>query len=149
MEAQEKVLWESHAFFWRYFFWLIFAYIFFTIVLIASILVWILWIIAVIAYGILAIPLILQFIKWKSLFYKITDERIIIRTGILNIHERSIILEKIENFEMKRTLIDRLFNTGDIILYTDGESAEGVLYDVPNILAVEQILTDLLGQGAT
>ena len=137
-------MWESHPFFWKYFYWIVLCYIFFTIVLILAIWVWILWIISLIAYIILAIPLLMQFIRWKRIFYKITDERVVIRTGILNIHERSIIVQKIENFEVHRTLIDRIFNTGDINFFTEGEYHEGSLDDVPQISVVEDILTDLL-----
>ena len=54
-------------------------------------------------------------------------------------------IQKIENFEVVRTLIDRIFNTGDIIFLTEGESTEGALNDVPTINEVEKILTDLLG----
>ena len=144
MEAQEKGLWESHPFFWKYFYWIVLCYVFFTIVLILAIWVWILWIISIIAYIILLVPLLMQFIRWKRIYYKITDERVVIRIGLLNIHERSIIVQKIENFEVHRTLIDRLLNTGDINFFTEGEHHEGSLDDVPKISVVENILTDLL-----
>ncbi|NVM52436.1 MAG: PH domain-containing protein [Candidatus Helarchaeota archaeon] len=130
----------------KYFYWLVLSYIFFTIILILAIWVWILWIVSVIAYGVLAIPLFIQFIRWKSIYYKITDERIVIRKGILNINERSIMVDKIENFEVKRNIIDRILNTGDIIFFTEGEKQEGALEDVPKIRTVEDIITDLLGQ---
>ena len=145
MESKEKLLWESHPFFWKYFYWLVLAYIFFTVVLIAAIWIWILWIIAVIAYVILLVPLMLQIYRWKRIHYRITDERVVIKTGILNIHERSIMILKIENFEVTRNLVDRIFNTGDITFFTEGESQEGALNDVPKISDVEKILTDLLG----
>jgi len=146
MEEQEKSLWESHPLFLKYFWWIILSYIFFTIILILAIWVWILWIVSVIAYGLLCIPLLMQFIRWKRIYYKITDERVIIKLGILNIHEKSIMLDKIENFEVKRNLVDRLLNTGDIIFLTEGEATEGTLEDVPKIREVENILTDLLGR---
>jgi len=148
MESQEKILWESNPFFWKYFYWLVLAYIFFTIVLIAAIWLWILAIVALIAYVILLVPLVLQVYRWKRIHYRISDERVVIKTGILNISEKSIILQKIENFEVIRTLIDRLFNTGDIIFLTEGEGSEGALEDIPGITEVEKILTDLLGPPA-
>ncbi len=146
MEGQEKILWESNPYPLKYFYWVILSYIFFTIVLILAIRVWILWIVAVIAYIILLVPLLIQFIRWKKIHYMITDERVVIRTGILNINERSIMINKIENFEVKRNIIDRILNTGDITLFTEGESQEGSLEDVPKITDVEHILTDLLGE---
>ena len=145
METQEKILWQSHPFFWKYFYWLVLAHVFFLIVLIAAIWLWILALVAAIAFVILLIPLCMQIYRWKRIHYRISDERIVIKTGIFNIHEKSIMIQKIENFEVVRTLIDRLFNTGDIIFLTEGESTEGSLNDVPTINEVEKILTDLLG----
>ncbi|TFG04535.1 MAG: PH domain-containing protein [Promethearchaeota archaeon] len=146
MKSQEKTYWESHPFFWKFFYWIVLCYVVFLIVLVVSIWVTILFIVSLIAFAILAFPALLQFIRWKSIFYRITDERVFIRIGILNITERSILLDKIEHFQMIRTLIDRLFNTGDILFFTDGEKSEGTFYDVPKIRAVEGILTDLLGR---
>lgn len=144
-ESSERILWESHPFAWKYFYWLILSYAFFTFLFIFNFWIPILWIVSLIAYVILAVPLLLQFIRWKRIHYKITDERVVIRTGILNIHERSILVQKIENFEVTRSLVDRIFNTGDISFFTEGEHQEGSLDDVPRISYVEDILTDLLG----
>lgn len=145
VEDQEQSLWESHPFFWKYFYWLVILYVIFTIVLFLTITTGYLWLISIIAYIVLAIPTILQFIKWKRTYYKITEKRIIIRIGILSVHEKSVMVDKVENFEVVRGLIDRLFNTGDIIFHTEGESdPEGSLKDVPKIRSVEQIVTELL-----
>ncbi len=145
MDAQEKVLWESHPFIWKFFYWILLLYIGFTVLLIAAIWVTILFVVSLIAYAILAVPLLLQFIRWKRVYYLITERRLIIRIGIFNITENSIVIDKIKNFQVQRTVIDRLLNTGDILIYTEeGQKFEAALYDVPKIRNVEEILTDLI-----
>lgn len=67
--------------------------------------------------------------------------------GIFNVKETNIMVEKIENFEVHRTLVDRIFNTGDIMFLTEGEATEGGIYDVPKIRQVEKIITDLLSRS--
>ena len=148
MEAeQERVLWESHPFIWKYFYWLVLLYILFTITLIAAIWITILVVVSLIAYAVLAVPLLLQFIRWYKIYYKITEKRVIIRIGIFRIDEKNIMVEKIENFTIHRTIVDRIFNTGDIAFLTEGEETEGGLDDVPKIRKVEEILTDLISRS--
>ena len=147
MEEQERSLWESHPFIWKYMYWIVLCYIFFTIVLIFAIWIYILAIVSLIAYAILAVPLLIQFYRWKRIFYRITEKRVIIRIGIFNINEKSVMIDKIENFQVERTIIDRILNTGDIVIYTEtGQQFDAVLYDVPKIRTVEEILTELLSQ---
>lgn len=146
-EQQERTLWESHPFLWKYFYWLILLYILFTVALIAAIWIPILLIVSLIAYGVLAVPLILQFYRWYRIYYTITEKRVIVKIGIFNIDEKSIMVDKIEHFDVHRTLIDRILNTGDIVFHTEGELApEASLHDVPKIRNVEDILTDLLSR---
>ena len=119
MEAQEeRALWESHPFIWKYFYWIFLGYILFTFMLIAAIWIPILVWVSLIAYAVLAIPLLMQFIRWKRIYYKITEKRVIVKIGIFNISEKSVMIDKIENFDVERTLADRIFNTGDIIFHT-------------------------------
>lgn len=147
MDDQEQSLWESHPFFWKYFYWLVILYLLFTIILIFAIWIPILLIVSLIAYGVLAFPLFLQFYRWKKIYYKITEKRVVIKIGIFNVNEKSIMIDKIEHFDVKRSLIDRIFNTGDIIFHTESETTpEAILGDVPRIRTVEEILTDLLSR---
>ncbi|MHA1276972.1 MAG: PH domain-containing protein [Candidatus Helarchaeota archaeon] len=146
MEEQESSLWESHPFFWKYFYWIVLAYFFFLIVLIAAIWIYIFIFVSLIAFVILAVPALLQYFRWYRIYYRITDKRVTIRIGIFKIDEKNIMVEKIENYWIERTLIDRLFDTGDIIFHTEGEAMEGDLKDVPRIHTVEKILTDLLSK---
>ncbi|MHA1130620.1 MAG: PH domain-containing protein, partial [Candidatus Helarchaeota archaeon] len=92
------------------------------------------------------VPALLQYFRWYRIYYRITDKRVTIRIGIFKIDEKNIMVEKIENYWIERTLIDRLFDTGDIIFHTEGEAMEGDLKDVPRIHTVEKILTDLLSK---
>ena len=146
-EQQERALWESHPFIWKYFYWIFLGYIFFTVLLIMAIWVNILVWVSLIAYAVLAVPLLLQFIRWKRIYYKVTEKRVVIKIGIFNISEKSLMIDKIEHFDVERTIADRIFNTGDIIFHTEGSPApEASLYDVPKIRTVENILTDLLSR---
>ncbi len=144
MEDQESSLWESHPFVWKYFYWIVLAYILFLLVLIAAIWVYIFVYVSLIAFAILAFPALIQFFRWYKIYYKITAKRVIIRVGIFRIDEKSIMVEKIENFTIHRTIIDRILNTGDITFFTEGEETEGGLNDVPKIRSVEKILADLI-----
>lgn len=79
--------------------------------------------------------------------YRITNYRIIEKRGIINIKEDSINWEKISNYSLTQSAIDRLFNIGTIRLYSMGgieAEAEVTLKKVSNIHKIEALLDKLI-----
>lgn len=63
------------------------------------------------------IPLVLvPYVKWATTKYIITDQRIITRTGLIKISGESIPLDKINSVKFTKSFIDRLFNSGSIVI---------------------------------
>ena len=80
----------------------------------------------IIAYGVLALPLI--FLRYFRFRYRITPKEIIIQSGILTRQHRSIPIEKIQNIEIEQSLLPRLFGTAKVKIETAGSAkTEGVL----------------------
>ena len=79
--------------------------------------------------------------------YYITNFRIVERKGIVNIKEDSINWEKISNYSLTQSAIDRLFNVGTIRLYSMGgieEEAEVTIKRAPHIHKIKALLEKLI-----
>ena len=98
------------------------------------------WLVAVL----LLIPVtFVPWLKWLTSTYTITNRRIITRTGILNKKGNDIPLAKISNVSYERSVIDRLFGCGTLILQTSAE-VPLLLDDIPNVEKVHVRMTELL-----
>ncbi len=83
-------------------------------------------IVAVVAYGVLALPLIaLRYYRFR---YQITPKEIVIQSGVLNRQNRSIPIERIQNIEIEQSLLPRMLGTAKVKIETAGSAkTEGVL----------------------
>ncbi|MFD2758612.1 PH domain-containing protein [Gulosibacter faecalis] len=92
---------------------------------------------------------LVPWINWFTTTYTITDRRVITRAGVFNKRGHDIPLRSVSNVAYERSLIDRMFRCGTLVLET---SADNPLYldDIPNIEQVHVRMTELLhrlGQG--
>jgi len=79
--------------------------------------------------------------------YYITNYRIIEKRGIISIKEDSINWEKISNYSLTQSAIDRLLNIGTIRLYSMGgieEEAEVTIKRAPHIHKIKALLEKLI-----
>jgi putative membrane protein len=83
-------------------------------------------ILAVLLYGVLALPLI--FLRYFRFRYQITEREVLIHSGVLTRQHRSIPIERIQNIEIEQSLLPRLFGTAKVKIETAGSAqTEGVL----------------------
>lgn len=77
--------------------------------------------------------------------YAITSERIVERTGLININQDSIYWKKLSNFSLKQGLFDRLFGIGTIELWSLGgeDKPQIVIKRAPNFKKIVEHLNKL------
>ncbi|MHA1311044.1 MAG: PH domain-containing protein [Candidatus Helarchaeota archaeon] len=155
MSSEEKLLWSDNPFWLNYFIHVLILIIIDICGLVAGfflgqynqLLGFSLILTFSIVLLVLGIWLIIQLFKWKSVTYFIYDDKIVISKGIINKDMINVMVDKIEFYKVKKSLIDRIWGTGDIQIYTGeevGNEAEAVLRDVSNIEKVEDILKTVL-----
>lgn len=78
--------------------------------------------------------------------YAITNNRIIEKSGIINIEEDSIYWEKVANYELKQNLFDRIFKVGTIKIWSTGgeEEPEVIIKKAPNVKRIRLLLDKLI-----
>lgn len=50
--------------------------------------------------------------------YRLTEDRLFLITGLLNIKEEELILYRVLDISMRRSLTDRIFGVGTVVLYS-------------------------------
>ncbi len=74
--------------------------------------------------------------------YKLTDEKLLIETGVLSISQEEIRLYRIMDVSVKCTLFQRLFNVGTIhCCSADKSCPEFDIRDVKNAIQVKELLS--------
>lgn len=66
---------------------------------------------------------IVPFLKWATTMYLFTDQRIITRTGLLRISGESISLSKVNSVQFTKSLLERLYGSGSLIIESAAENA--------------------------
>ncbi|HEX8496210.1 MAG TPA: PH domain-containing protein, partial [Actinomycetales bacterium] len=103
----------------------------------------------VVAVGLLCVWWsLLPFLRWRARTYTVTTQRLRTRDGIVSRSGLSLPLLRVNDVSYQRSLVDRVFGCGTLVLQTAAEGAL-VLRDVPEVERVHLVLTDLvLAAGA-
>ena len=73
-----------------------------------------------------------RFINWRFTQYVLTNERMIVRSGIVSKHGKEIPLENINDVGFSQGILERLLRYGDVLIESAGEHGQSVLGDIPD-----------------
>lgn len=95
--------------------------------------------------GVGLIIALVGYLKWRSVVYALTTNRILVLRGILAKELYENRLSRIQDIRMKISLRQRLYNCGDIYLTTAGTSGVECLWqDIPDPRKKEALLRKLV-----
>lgn len=72
-----------------------------------------------------------QWFNWLFTKYIITNERLIIREGLIARRGKEIPLERIDNVSFSQTVGERILRSGDLIIESAGEGGQSLYTDIP------------------
>lgn len=75
--------------------------------------------------------LIVVWISWQSILYTLTDQRIMIQTGVFSRQEKIIPIDRVQDCTTKQTLIGRIFGYGRVEIDAAGAQGAEVLQYLP------------------
>lgn len=101
--------------------------------------------------GVLVVALVLlcwlvfaPWLRWRTTHYVLTNERVVIRTGILRHTGRDIALARINDVGFVLTLWDRMVGAGTLTIESASEQGQQRLVNVPHAQRVQQTLNHLI-----
>ncbi len=113
----------------------------------ASVLGWASFLVIVI--GAVALVLFLwlalwPFIVWRSTHFVFTNERVLLREGVLNREQRDIPLTRVNDVTSSQHLWQRLLACGQLTVESAGERGQSVLHNVPQVVRVQKVVYELV-----
>jgi uncharacterized membrane protein YdbT with pleckstrin-like domain len=102
--------------------------------------------VAVAVLGVLVVlrGAVLPFLRWRSTRVVVTDRRVLTRSGIVSRTGRDVPLSRVDDLAFSRTLVDRLFGSGTVVLSSGGERPQLVLREVPHVALLQRRLSELV-----
>jgi uncharacterized membrane protein YdbT with pleckstrin-like domain len=101
-------------------------------------------------YGILIIIFLLllwilwNILSWRSEEYKLTNQRVMIKTGVIRKNSVYMHYNKIQDIIISQSIIERITNSGDIEIFGGHDRTSLILEDIPNPSEVENMINRMI-----
>jgi len=103
---------------------------------------------ALIALGALLVVCLLwlagRYLKWTTTSFVVTNERLVLRRGVLKRFGREILLDRLTDISCNQTLSDRVLRCGDVLLESPGRDSPEVFPDLPHPVAIQNEIYRLI-----
>lgn len=84
------------------------------------------------------------FVVWRSTHFVFTNERVLLREGVFNRHQRDIPLTRVNDVTSNQSLLDRMLGCGTLTVESAGERGQSVLQDIPSVVRVQKVAYELV-----
>lgn len=105
------------------------------------------WVIWVVAGLLIAAFVVAPFLRWLFTTYTFTNRRLITRTGVFTRRGHDIPLNRISDVSYEKSLVDRFFGCGTLVISDASELGRVELNDIPRVEQAQLTLSDQLFHG--
>lgn len=101
-------------------------------------------------YGVLTIILLLliwiiwNILSWRSENYKLTNQRVMIKTGVIRKNSVYMHYNKIQDIIISQSIMERITNSGDIEIFGGHDRTSLILEDIPDPGEVENMINRMI-----
>jgi uncharacterized membrane protein YdbT with pleckstrin-like domain len=88
--------------------------------------------VTLVAFIVLVLNLIYEFIQWKTTRFAITDQRVAYQSGIIRRRGVSIPLNRVNNVNFDQSFIARILNNGIVTIESAGQTGDSVFENIPD-----------------
>jgi uncharacterized membrane protein YdbT with pleckstrin-like domain len=106
------------------------------------------WVILAAALIILVIWTLRPLLFWLTTRYVVTNRRVLMRNGVLSRTGRDVPLTRVNDVSFKRSMVERIFGSGTLIVESAGDRGQVQLKDVPHVEAVQRDIYRLVEDEA-
>jgi uncharacterized membrane protein YdbT with pleckstrin-like domain len=106
------------------------------------------WVILAAALVILIWWSVRPFLNWLTTRYVITDRRVLMRHGVLSRNGRDVPLTRVNDVSFNRSVVERMFGSGTLIIESAGDRGQVSLSDVPHVEEVQRDIYRLVEDEA-
>jgi uncharacterized membrane protein YdbT with pleckstrin-like domain len=88
--------------------------------------------VTLVAFVVLLIDLVFEFVQWKTTRFAITDQRVAYQSGVIRRRGVSIPLNRVNNVNFDQSFIARLLNNGIVTIESAGQTGDSVFENIPD-----------------
>jgi uncharacterized membrane protein YdbT with pleckstrin-like domain len=88
--------------------------------------------ITLIAFIVLLLDLVYEFVQWKTTRFAITDQRVAYQSGVIRRRGVSIPLNRVNNVNFDQSFIARILNNGIVTIESAGQTGDSVFENIPD-----------------
>ncbi len=93
-----------------------------------------------VAFVVLLIDLVFEFVQWKTTRFAITDQRVAYQSGVIRRRGVSIPLNRVNNVNFDQSFIARMLNNGIVTIESAGQTGDSVFENIPDPEKVRHLI---------
>jgi uncharacterized membrane protein YdbT with pleckstrin-like domain len=102
------------------------------------------YIVSAIAAVVAVVFVVWPWLVWRTTHYVLTNERVLLQTGVFSRERRDIPLSRVNDHSMAQTFVERMLGCGTLTIESAGERGQSVLTDIPQVEKVQTKLYELV-----
>jgi len=102
------------------------------------------YVIAGVAALLVLLFFVVPFLRWRTTLFVITDDRVVVRSGILTRTGRDIPLTRVNDITFSHNVLERMLRCGTLVVESAGERGQVELTDIPRVERVQRMLYELV-----
>jgi membrane protein YdbS with pleckstrin-like domain len=87
-----------------------------------------------------------RYLRWATTSFVTTNERLVIRKGVIRRQGREILLDRITDISYSQSLGDRILRCGDVMLESPGRDSPEVFPDLPRPVGIQNEIYRLINE---
>lgn len=101
-------------------------------------------VIVAVAVAALIVVALVPYLRWRTTHYVLTTHRLMTRVGILSHTGRDVPLNRINNAMYEQSLLERVINSGTLVVESAGEDGQQVFKHIPDADQTQQLINRLV-----
>lgn len=85
-----------------------------------------------------------RYLRWTTTSFVVTNERLVMRKGVLRRSGREILLDRLTDISYNQSLSDRILRCGDVLIESPGRDSPEVFPDLPGPIAIQNEIYRLI-----
>ncbi len=90
---------------------------------------------------------IVPLLRWRTTHFVVTNERVVMRSGILARQGRDVPLARVNDVSFQHSFFERLLGCGTLVVESAGERGQVELGDIPHVERVQRMVYDLVDKA--
>ena len=107
------------------------------------------WVVLGIGLLLVVVFFVVPLLRWRTTQFVVTNERVVMRSGVLARQGRDVPLTRINDVSFSHTFFERVLGAGTLVVESAGERGQVTLTDIPHVERVQRTVYDLVDKAGT